>query len=873
MLRFLKQKKSVPHKLPEGAVAVRVLVESREGKKVVKNVEKLYKLVGLPSSGRLQPSVWQDLTVKEKGRLTDKGLFEHAQAHLRVARDLKKEGWKEVDGEGGSEDAEPVFGYKMPSNCDPIDCKMAAAPLMTNTQPQPPPYNGGNVRPPEVWVCPVCGVQNPPCVETCRECGAAHPWDSAHVTDGSGARLTSSGGHLGVPGSPPQPLYPLVTSSGEYYQGQPLPEKPPAPADVVSASAASVSALASGPSLPVQPTVIFVNTPTQAQGGAMPDIQALISSPAFQNAIRMRRQDMGLAGSHDGDDSPPMPSGVILDAPPPPPAPIQAPQPTSVPKPPLPVKPQHLQGQTPQEPEIWYPCYSRYYTMPQGFQVLFSVGYGDITTHRVGAIVNPANSTLAHRAGVARQIADKGGPAIEQECQAYLAQYGPMQPGQVMVTGGGNLPCDRILHAVGPIYDHRTPEHCRTMLQTTLQTVLTFAGQLGIGTLPRRTLAMPLISSGIFGYPLGPCMKDHVEVIKHCLQSVHNLDLQEVRIVCYYEAGMDSVMPLVAQHMVPLMHTGTRQESEPTPPEAPLPPPSVAPRDATEGRGEEGLQLKYMPFTPVQVDAIVTKLPDPDKHPMQYARKLEQIRQIYGATWADLSGITSIKASEYFLPTIMKELDPTKAGPLNQFKSGEEYMAQLMKWAQNRLSDQAGSIQDVQQEPGEAVEKYAARLTMQFEDLGYSTHVKTQAALLVRAFIDGLEDSLKDKVMKLRPELPDGPLQQALTVVKSYQRLLQREEKEAQKDKGKKKPAMYMAEASEVPIMVYQAQDRYGQPPSGPRRSRGQGYRTRPERDDQGRPLCWECGSPNHLRRDCPHRERGRGQGYDSQQRPPHPRS
>ncbi|XP_077133873.1 uncharacterized protein LOC143788242 [Ranitomeya variabilis] len=868
MLRLLKQKKSVLHKLDEDAVEVRTIVESREGKKAVKNVERLYKHVGLPSSGRLQPAMWNNLIENKRGMLKDKGLLEQAQAHLRVARGLKNEGWKEVDGEGGSDNAEPVFGYKMPLNCDLTDCKMAAVPLVMKIQCQPPPYNGDGPNSPEAWVCPACGVQNPNWVEICRVCGAGRPQGSAQIMGGSGACHTSSSGHLGAPGTspgsgachastgshlgapgiPPQPLCPLVTLSGEYYQGPPLPEKPPAPTDAASTSNVPVPTSVSGSSLPVQPTVIFVNTPGQGPF----TLEALTGSAAFQSAMRMRRQVIGDdEESEDLDNQ----AATIPPALPMLLGPFESPRPGRSPLP----TPLNKSSKLPHDPEIWFPCHSRYYITPQGSQVLFSVGYGDILTHQVGAIVNPANSALSHRGGLAQQIAKKGGPSIAQECQAYLVNYGPLHPGDAMTTQGGNLPCDIVLHTAGPIYDNRTPEHCRTMLQTALQTVVILAGRLGRDTLPRRTLAVPLISSGLFGYPLGPCMKEHVEVIKNCLQSTPNLDLQEVRIVCYHESGLEGIMPLVAEYMVPLMHTGIKPLDGITPTAPPTAPEGEV---VTHDEEEEELKLKYKPFTPVQIDAIVSKLCDPDKFPMQYVRRLEQIRSIYGATWSDLSGITSIRASEYFLPTIMKELDSTKAGPLNKFKSGKEFIAQLTKWAQDRLCDEAGSIQDIRQESGEAVEKYAARLTMQFEDLGYSTHVKTQAALLVRAFIDGLEDPLKDKVMKLRPELPDGPLKQALTVVKSYQKLLQREEKEAekeaQKDKGKKKPAMYMAEVSEVPVMVYQAQDRYGPPSLRPRGPQGRNYRDRPFHDDQGRPLCWECGNPAHMRRDCPHKEHPR---------------
>ena len=70
---------------------------------------------------------------------------------------------------------------------------------------------------------------------------------------------------------------------------------------------------------------------------------------------------------------------------------------------------------------------------------------GDITEAEVDAIVNAANSSLVLGAGVAGAIAAKGGPSIQAECDAV----GPIEVGDAVVTGAGDLPARHLIHAAG----------------------------------------------------------------------------------------------------------------------------------------------------------------------------------------------------------------------------------------------------------------------------------------------------------------------------------------------------------------------------------------------------------------------------------------
>ena len=135
--------------------------------------------------------------------------------------------------------------------------------------------------------------------------------------------------------------------------------------------------------------------------------------------------------------------------------------------------------------------------------VTISVVHGDITSARVGAIVNPANGGLQHSGGVARAISKKGGHVIQAESDAYTRRNGSVPTGGACVTSGGNLPSDFVVHAVGPIYN-RCANHndaCR-LLRRTAASALREADGAGCAS-----IALPAISSGIFGFPKDHCAR------------------------------------------------------------------------------------------------------------------------------------------------------------------------------------------------------------------------------------------------------------------------------------------------------------------------------------------------------------------------------
>ena len=144
---------------------------------------------------------------------------------------------------------------------------------------------------------------------------------------------------------------------------------------------------------------------------------------------------------------------------------------------------------------------------------------GDITERKVDVIVNAANSYLKHGAGVAGAIVRKGGLIIQQESD----KIGYVEVGSAVLTTSGKLPCSAVIHAVGPKMGQGNEDN---KLRKAIQSCLRLAADKGF-----KSISMPAISSGIFGFPKDRCARILLEESKNFLESKGNANKVSIEIV------------------------------------------------------------------------------------------------------------------------------------------------------------------------------------------------------------------------------------------------------------------------------------------------------------------------------------------------------
>lgn len=117
----------------------------------------------------------------------------------------------------------------------------------------------------------------------------------------------------------------------------------------------------------------------------------------------------------------------------------------------------------------------------------------DITKMNVDAIVNAANTALQRGGGVCGAIFAAAGAGKLQEACNKLA---PINTGEAAITPGFALPAKYVIHAAGPVYSRFRKKQCRNLLRSAYLKSLALAEESGC-----ESIAFPLISSGIYGYP------------------------------------------------------------------------------------------------------------------------------------------------------------------------------------------------------------------------------------------------------------------------------------------------------------------------------------------------------------------------------------
>lgn len=130
---------------------------------------------------------------------------------------------------------------------------------------------------------------------------------------------------------------------------------------------------------------------------------------------------------------------------------------------------------------------------------------GDITGQQVDAVVNAANRRMRGGGGVDGAIHAAGGPEVLEDCKRRFPEG--LATGQAGWTTAGRMPARWVIHVVGPNY--RAGERDRSLLTSCYANALRVADELGA-----RTVAFPLVSAGVYGWPKEDAVAAAVETLR-----------------------------------------------------------------------------------------------------------------------------------------------------------------------------------------------------------------------------------------------------------------------------------------------------------------------------------------------------------------------
>ena len=146
----------------------------------------------------------------------------------------------------------------------------------------------------------------------------------------------------------------------------------------------------------------------------------------------------------------------------------------------------------------------------------FSIIRHDITKMKVDAIVNAANTALKMGGGVCGAIFKAAGA---EKLQAACEKLAPIKTGEAVITPGFGLPAKFVIHAAGPVYQDWNKEQNERLLYSAYTNSLKRAIENKC-----ESIAFPLISSGIYGYPKDEALKVATSAIRDFLVE-HDLDV------------------------------------------------------------------------------------------------------------------------------------------------------------------------------------------------------------------------------------------------------------------------------------------------------------------------------------------------------------
>ena len=152
---------------------------------------------------------------------------------------------------------------------------------------------------------------------------------------------------------------------------------------------------------------------------------------------------------------------------------------------------------------------------------------GDITTQEVDAVVNAANNRMRGGGGVDGAIHRAGGPAVLEDCKRRFPDG--LATGDAGWTTAGEMSARWVIHVVGP--NHTAGQRDRSLLTACYSRALAVADELGA-----RTVAFPLVSAGVYGWPKDDAITAAVETLR-----ATDTRVGEARMVAFDQATYDAI--------------------------------------------------------------------------------------------------------------------------------------------------------------------------------------------------------------------------------------------------------------------------------------------------------------------------------------------
>ena len=157
---------------------------------------------------------------------------------------------------------------------------------------------------------------------------------------------------------------------------------------------------------------------------------------------------------------------------------------------------------------------------------------GDITAQDVDAVVNAANHRMRGGGGVDGAIHRAGGPAVLEDCIRRFPEG--LATGDAGWTTAGDMPARWVIHVVGP--NHAAGQTDRGLLTSCYARALELADELGASS-----VAFPLVSAGIYGWPKDDAIAAAVETLR-----ASDTQVAEARLVAFDQATYDAISQVLS---------------------------------------------------------------------------------------------------------------------------------------------------------------------------------------------------------------------------------------------------------------------------------------------------------------------------------------